>query len=76
MTTDAQVKEHNLAVMKRLLDMKEVAATLNVGRSTAFALVASGELRSVTIGRRRLVPETALAEFIENLTSGGGGEAA
>lgn len=67
MPTHAQVKEHNRAAMKRLLDMKEVADVLNVGRSTAFALVLSGDLRSLKIGRRRLVPEAALAEFLERL---------
>ena len=67
-----EVQEHNKAVMlSRLNDLKAVQQRLNVGRSTVFALVASGELRSVKIGRRRLVPETALVEFIENLSSGG-----
>ena len=36
---DSQVKEHNKAGMRRLLDMYEVATALNVGRSTAFAVV-------------------------------------
>jgi excisionase family DNA binding protein len=67
MPTDTQVREHTKAVMKRLLDMKEVAATLSVGRSTVFDLVGSGELPSVRIGRRRLVHEDALRDFIEAL---------
>lgn len=58
---------HNKEVMKRLLDMKEVASALHVGRSTAFGLVASGQLRSVRIGRRRLVPAEALEQFITGL---------
>jgi excisionase family DNA binding protein len=62
---DMHVQEHNLAVMAaRLLDMKQVAERLNIGRSTAFDLVISGQLRSVKIGRRRLVPESAIADFI------------
>ncbi|MCV7267757.1 helix-turn-helix domain-containing protein [Mycolicibacterium doricum] len=40
---------------------------LGVGRSTVFALMASGALRSCKVGRRRLVPESAIVEFIENL---------
>jgi excisionase family DNA binding protein len=64
---DASVKAHNLAVMARLLDLKQVAEQLNVGRSTVFDLVGDGRLRSVKIGRRRLVPEAALVEFIESL---------
>ena len=69
MPTDTRVQEHDRARMKRLLDMKEVAATLNVGRSTAFELVGTGELRSVRIGRRRLVHEDVLRDFIEALAA-------
>ncbi len=58
---------HNKEVMARLLDMKDVASALHVGRSTAFGLVASGQLRSVRIGRRRLVPAEALDKFIAGL---------
>lgn len=68
MADSTLVQEHNQAVMKkRLLNMKEIAAALNVGRSTAFVLTASAELRSVKIGERRLVPEAALIEFLEGL---------
>ncbi|OBJ50797.1 helix-turn-helix domain-containing protein [Mycobacterium asiaticum] len=51
----------------RLHDLKKVGRRLDVGRSTVFALVKSGELRSVKIGNRRLVSESALVEFIERL---------
>jgi excisionase family DNA binding protein len=64
----AAIRENNRAVMAaRLLDMKEVAERLRVSRSTTFDLVGSGRLRSVKLGKRRLVPEIALVEFIENL---------
>jgi excisionase family DNA binding protein len=51
-----------------LLDMKQVAEEFNVGRSTAFGLIKDGQLRSVQIGRRRLVPKAALDDFIETLS--------
>lgn len=51
----------------RLHDLKKVGQRLDVGRSTVFALVKSGELRSVKIGNRRLVSESALVEFIDRL---------
>jgi excisionase family DNA binding protein len=64
----AAICEHNRAAMAaRLLDMKEVAARLNVSRSTTFELVRTEQLRSVKLGKRRLVPEIALVEFIESL---------
>ena len=53
---------------KRLLDMRDVQERLSIGRSTAFALVANGQLRSVRIGRRRLVPVTALDEYVAELS--------
>jgi excisionase family DNA binding protein len=70
-SSDQHVHEYNLGVMAgavaRLYDMKEVQQRLKVGRSTASNLVVSGRLRSVRVGRRRLVPESALVEFIESL---------
>jgi len=52
---------------ERLLSMGEVQERLNVGRSTAFDLVLTSALRSVKIGARRLVSESALADFIATL---------
>jgi excisionase family DNA binding protein len=68
--TDTQITEHNRTVMRRLLDMDEVAYALHVGRSTAFALVGSRQLRSIKIGNRRLVPADAIDELIETLQAG------
>lgn len=42
-------------------------SVLGIGRTKWFELIASGELRSVKIGRRRLVSEAALAEFVTKL---------
>lgn len=38
-----------------------------LGRSKFYELVGSGELRSVKIGKRRLVPEQAICEYIAQL---------
>ncbi|MBX8688784.1 DNA-binding protein [Mycolicibacterium septicum DSM 44393] len=40
---------------------------LCIGRSTAFGLIASRQLRSVKVGRRRLVSEAAIVDFIQSL---------
>lgn len=45
----------------------DAARALGVGRTTVFKLIASGELRSVRLGRRRLVPTEALRELVERL---------
>jgi excisionase family DNA binding protein len=52
----------------RLNQIDDVMARLGVGRSTVFGLMASGRLKSVKIGRRRLVPEQALTDFIATLS--------
>lgn len=51
----------------RLNQIEDVMERLGIGRSTVFGLLASGELRSVKIGRRRLIPEAALVQFIDAL---------
>ena len=50
-----------------LLSIEEVIARTSLGRSKVYELLASGELASVKIGRRRLVPARALDEFVERL---------
>lgn len=42
----------------------EVGPLIGLGRSTVFELIATGELRSFTVGRRRLVSAAAIDEFI------------
>lgn len=51
----------------RLHTIEDVMERLCVGRSTAFGLIGTRQLRSVKVGRRRLVSEAALVEFIEKL---------
>ncbi len=63
-----ELAEQHLA---RLHDIESVMDRLKLGRSTVFAELASGRLRSVKVGRRRLVSEAAITEFIERLEAGG-----
>ncbi len=50
---------------KVLLAVGEVCERLSLGRSLVFELLATGAIRSVKIGRRRLVPTGALEEFVK-----------
>ena len=72
---DDRIRDHNLAVvaaqLARLHDVEAVMKRLGLGRSKTFELIATGRLRSVKVGRRRLVSEAALVEFIESLDAGG-----
>ena len=47
--------------------VEAVMGQLNIGRSSVFKLIDSKKLRSVKIGRRRLVPQSAVDEFVANL---------
>ncbi|MEU9245678.1 helix-turn-helix domain-containing protein [Streptomyces sp. NPDC048385] len=54
--------------MSRILyPTDEVAEQLGVGLTTAKALIKSGTLRSVKIGRARRVPADALHEYVQQL---------
>src|ERR1039458_10404680 len=50
-----------------LVTPEEAARRLLVGRTTVYALMASGELLSVNIGRCRRVPLSALRSFVTRL---------
>jgi excisionase family DNA binding protein len=46
------------------LGREQVAARLSVSQRTADALIWSGRIKSLRIGKKRLVTESALAAFI------------
>ena len=47
---------------------EQAANLLNVSRTTIFALMGAGEIRSISIGRRRRISVQALHEFVERRT--------
>ncbi len=52
-----------------LNDVLEVAEYLRCGRTHVFALIKSGRLRSVKVGRKRLVPDHCVLAFVEEQSS-------
>jgi excisionase family DNA binding protein len=50
-----------------LCTVEEAADMLSIGRTKTYRMIASGELRTVRIGRRRLVPVSELEAFINDL---------
>jgi excisionase family DNA binding protein len=48
-----------------LLTVRQAAAMLNIGRTTTYALITSGELEVIHIGRTVRVPRVAVSEFVE-----------
>lgn len=49
----------------RLLSIIEAADTLGVGRTKVYDEIGSGRLRTLQVGRRRLVSTAALRDYIE-----------
>jgi excisionase family DNA binding protein len=52
---------------KVLCSVPDLAAMLSIGRTAAWELVRSREIRSVKIGRTRRVPLSAIHEYLERL---------
>ena len=50
-----------------LLTVEEVAERLGIGRTLVYALMQSGDLESLRIGRLRRIPADALPTFLARL---------
>jgi excisionase family DNA binding protein len=50
-----------------VLTVEQAAQRLGIGRTVMYALVSSGAVESVQIGRLRRVPADALVTFLEEL---------
>jgi excisionase family DNA binding protein len=55
------------SVPRIVLTIEQAAERLGVGRTMTYSLVRAGEVKSVSIGRLRRVPVTALAEYVAAL---------
>ncbi|HUN33751.1 MAG TPA: excisionase family DNA-binding protein [Trebonia sp.] len=47
--------------------MPDAMAQLSLGRSTLYELIRSGRLRSVKEGRSRLIPASAISDYVKLL---------
>ncbi len=50
----------------RVLRVEEAAQLLGIGRSLVYDLIREGRLRSFKVGSRRLIPVTAVNDFIDS----------
>ena len=55
---------------RRTRKPEEVAKILGIGRNQVYELIRSRELRSISVGRKLLVPLTAIDEFLAGQASG------
>ncbi len=53
-----------MASDKQLYRVPEAMAVLSLSRSVIYEQIRSGRLRSVTQGRSRLIPVSAIAEYV------------
>jgi len=53
----------------QLLGIEDTGKALGVGRTSVYALLTTGQLRSIKIGRRTLVPATEVAAYIDRAMS-------
>ena len=52
-----------------LVTVEEAARLLGIGRTTMFELIGSGEIKSIRLGRRRLISRTTLETFVDELST-------
>lgn len=52
-----------------MLTVEQAAAALSAGRTTVFALIKSGELHSLLIGRLRRIPLDEVEAYTARLTA-------
>lgn len=57
----------DLMLAKPLYEIEEARKLLSLGRSKFYELLADRRIRSVKEGRRRLVPATAIVEYVQLL---------
>ena len=50
-----------------LYTVDQAAQRLGIGRTSMYALIRSGDVRSVKVGRCRRVPAVSLEEFVATL---------
>ena len=59
---------------KMLLSIEDALEATGVKRTTLYELMRSQQLESVKIGRRRLIPQQSLDEFVQRLRDENRGE--
>ncbi len=48
-----------------VLRVEDLMSILDIGRNTAYALVRSGQIRSVKVGSHLCIPRDAVIEFLQ-----------
>jgi excisionase family DNA binding protein len=62
--SDEQMSETEAINRKQLYRVADAMVVLSMSRSVIYEQIRSGRLRSVTQGRARLIPASAIADYI------------
>jgi len=64
---DPKLNETRLAVERprRGHTVLEFAEAVHVSRTTAYGMVARGEIRCVKVGRKIIIPDTEISRFLQ-----------
>jgi excisionase family DNA binding protein len=62
-------EETNISENICLNSIKDVMTRTRLSRSKIYEELANGQLKSVKVGRRRLITETALIDYVEHLVA-------
>jgi excisionase family DNA binding protein len=62
-------RQPEAAHARLLLTVEEAAATIGVGRSLMYELIATGDIQTVRVGRLRRISPDAPREYIAQLSS-------
>ena len=68
-STTAEPVDVSPPELPRLVTVPDAARLLGIGRTTAYELIAAGQLEVVHIGRSTRVPTTAVDSFVNRLRS-------
>lgn len=52
---------------KTLLNIPEACAKLRIGRTRLYQILNAGQIKAVRIGKRTLIPSSAIENFINEL---------
>lgn len=64
-------KRGDVSVGTTMFTMAEACKELRLSRWSLYRLINEGQIESVKIGRRRLIPADALAEFVRKIREEG-----
>ncbi|QFT71498.1 helix-turn-helix domain-containing protein [Ruegeria sp. THAF33] len=71
MTNTPELLNHAAQILA--VSPNEAARLCSIGRTTLYAALSSGDLKSVKIGTRRLITIDALRDWLKNNEQGKGG---